>query len=328
MTGRSLPPCPLRSGYAGERLKALVRGPRRAWVARGVRASPASPMNAFKGPAALCVFEGRERRCGATATAGPGCPESQQRPDFCLAVCAKTHSRSLRSFSMLCNHAAQRSDFDRKDHLNLSAISEPDSLERLQMGDVDALARAILAGHGRQIEELFDVAGLEHPQIVVRPRAEQVPEGVLRSLYRYWQALRVDGACPAASAIDPLAMRFALGHVVLLDSLDGGADFRVRLYGTMIADRLGHDLTGQRLSQLKGLAIMPFFTATYRCAMLERCAVLTRHASPPDIPVAWWERLILPLADSAGDIIRLLVGMVGGPSRTAYPTGFLAPLAR
>ena len=195
------------------------------------------------------------------------------------------------------------------------------------MGNVDVLARAVIAGDCREIDSLFAGAGIEPPQVVVQPQVEQVTQGVLRSLYAYWLELRSDDECPAAAAVDPLAMRFALGQVMLVDVLDGGVDFRVRLFGTIIADRLGFDLTGRRMSDMDG-PIMPFFVTTYRCAMLQQCAIFTRHASPPDIPVAWWERLVLPLSDTSGAVSRLLVGKVGGPSRTPQLSGFMAPLCR
>lgn len=49
---------------------------------------------------------------------------------------------------------------------------------------------------------------------------------------------------PLASEIDALEMRPALGYGMLVEPVDGGADFRDRLYGSNLAAVSGFDMTG------------------------------------------------------------------------------------
>ncbi len=81
--------------------------------------------------------------------------------------------------------------------------------------------------------------------------ATQLGDPMLAQLMAYWRASRRAAAMPPAEAIDPFALRFALGHLVLLEPTQEGADFKVRLYGTQLASRVGYDLTGKLLSSIE-----------------------------------------------------------------------------
>jgi hypothetical protein len=102
---------------------------------------------------------------------------------------------------------------------------------------------------------------------------------------------------------------------MIVDPLDGGADFKYRLYGSSIAAVTGRDLTGCKVSD-SFPAFAAFTSAVYRNAMRDRRPVLTRHSPPKEIVVSRWERLILPYAGSDGGVVRFLVGAVALGMRT------------
>jgi hypothetical protein len=68
-------------------------------------------------------------------------------------------------------------------------------------------------------------------------------------LFRYWDAKRGTRDMPERRDIDPLEMRPWLGRVVLYDVVEEPPDFRYRLFGSEIAERLGRDLTGRLVSE-------------------------------------------------------------------------------
>ncbi len=73
---------------------------------------------------------------------------------------------------------------------------------------------------------------------------------MLDRLLHYWQETRQDRAMPPASAIDPFALRFALGNLVVTQPSQDSVEFQVRLYGSRLAYRNGYDLTGKCLRDI------------------------------------------------------------------------------
>ncbi|HWK44867.1 MAG TPA: PAS domain-containing protein [Stellaceae bacterium] len=154
------------------------------------------------------------------------------------------------------------------------------------------------------------------PFVVESPEPGDIQDPRLQALLRYWECRRGTADAPPIAAIDPVEFRFILGWLMIMEPLEGGRDFRYRLYGTCIADAFGRDLTGRNIGdsfpEVANLAI-----TVYRRVMERRCAVLTRHTPPESIPIERWERLALPFLDSKGDVTRLLVGAIAqGVRRT------------
>lgn len=77
----------------------------------------------------------------------------------------------------------------------------------------------------------------------VRPRVARVED--------WWRRIvETTGAPPSRTDLDLCALKAELPHLVLLDILDGGADFHYRLVGTKAADCFDRDVTGQRFSEV------------------------------------------------------------------------------
>lgn len=161
------------------------------------------------------------------------------------------------------------------------------------------------------VRSAFQQKGAGGPDIIWSPRAEQVNAAPLRTLLSYWSALpRVD-TLPLASEVDPLGMRSALGYVMLVDVVDGGRDFRYRLFGSAVAAVSGFDMTGRLLSEHAASAhILEFSLSLYRAAIRRREAVFSQYAPAGTLLTAHWQRINLPLIDSAGEIVRFLAGTV------------------
>ncbi len=182
-------------------------------------------------------------------------------------------------------------------------------------------ATSLAAGEYAAIEWYCTEQGMDVPKLIWSPAPENLEHNPLRFLMDYWQRLRQADGLPRATAIDPVEMRPALGNVMLLDVLDGGTDFRYRLYGSKIAERAGFDMTGKRVSDIgTSTAVATFFTYVYQAVLKRREPIYTEHRPPAAIRVTKWYRLILPLGDADGAINRLLVGNIPGDWRPSPAT--------
>jgi hypothetical protein len=72
----------------------------------------------------------------------------------------------------------------------------------------------------------------------------------LERLYRFWDAKRAGRIAPARRDLAMEELKPWLGHLLVLEVIDGGADFVYRVYGTAISAFFGNDLTGKRLSEV------------------------------------------------------------------------------
>lgn len=71
----------------------------------------------------------------------------------------------------------------------------------------------------------------------------------MRPPFAYWNAKRGARAMPARGDLDPLEMRLWLPQTMLFEPLDSG-DFRVRLVGTDVRERISVEMTGRLASEL------------------------------------------------------------------------------
>lgn len=180
------------------------------------------------------------------------------------------------------------------------------------------LARDLAAGDTKSAAALFLTNGGQPPRVVWDPGPDDVDLPPLAFLLRHWQALprHASSVFPHCRSIDPLEMRQALGQIALIDVVDGGADFLYRVYGTMIVERYGSDLTGRRVSQTDGGSYAAaFLVAVYRAVLVRRMPVFSVHFPSPRSSTAKWSRVVLPLVGDDGRIERFLAGIVAGPWR-------------
>lgn len=160
------------------------------------------------------------------------------------------------------------------------------------------------------------------------PVPEDFTDARLVRLLEYWRAAsaRAGDGLPPVSAIDPTQLRFIIGWLMVMEPIDGGADFKYRLYGTEIASVTRRELTGCKLSDS-----FPIFAAwaseRYRAVMAHKRPLLTRHSPQRFVAVDQWERLILPFVDASGAVTRLVVGaVITGKIKGAEDSGLPWPL--
>ena len=176
---------------------------------------------------------------------------------------------------------------------------------------VEAWTTAIADGRPDKIRSVFKTFGASGPEIVWSPGTDRLIAAPLRFLMRYWSDLAGANGLPSGRLVDPLAMRPALGHVCLLDVVGDGEDFRYRVYGTVVAELSGFDMTGKLISVFPATAfIVEFYVAAYAAVTQRREPLLTIHRPPATQHTSAWHRLVLPLVDDKGAVNRILLGVI------------------
>lgn len=112
---------------------------------------------------------------------------------------------------------------------------------------------------------------------------------------------------PDRAEFYPTQFRWMLGRMYLLDVLDGGADYRFRLFGEFWQTVYGVDLAGQNLSALEAEGKFSGLRQDY-----DKIVATHKPLFHPGT-VKWprgqsfrYQRLLLPFADSGADVVLVL----------------------
>ena len=128
-------------------------------------------------------------------------------------------------------------------------------------------------------------------------------------LFCYWRELRDGRIAPSRSEIDPVALRYILPRLLLVDVINQGADFYVRLAGTETAHRHGIDMTGTLISNHAILAHRNALLHSYRFSVQFQEPLFVCYSFQQfGIEFDSYKALYLPLSDDGYTINRLLVG--------------------
>ena len=140
-----------------------------------------------------------------------------------------------------------------------------------------------------------------------RLQARDIPDPRLRGLLDYWESRRGEREMPLRRDIDVLDLGPWLGNLMLIEVLEGGRDFRYRVYGSMLAQYYGRDLTGKTTDVVRPEA-RDLVRQEYRAVLVDRQPVLVlrdRQVKHRTMRVA---KLVLPLSSTGAALDMLLVG--------------------
>jgi len=188
----------------------------------------------------------------------------------------------------------------------------------------ESWTQALIDERLNDIAHAFAVDGTPPPLVHWNPGPPAMRSPQIRFVLEHWRALSQGAAAPPVVALDPGGLRPALGYLMLVEPLDGGADFRYRLYGSLIATVSGRDMTGKLVSQYPaGTHVVDFSLAGYRAVYRRKEPLYTfRRPARAEFTRAW-ERLVLPFLAAGGEVGRFLVANVpsddlGEAIRPAY----------
>lgn len=172
----------------------------------------------------------------------------------------------------------------------------------------EAWARALIDSRLDQIASVFRDDDTDPPVVVWNPDPASLRSAPIRFVLDHWTKLRCADKAPTVASLDALALRPALGYVMLVDPVGDILDFRYRLYGSLIAAVSGIDLTGKLVSQHHASPHVVDFSFASYLAVHHRPEPLYTFRRPARTEFTRaWERLVLPLLDERGSLGRFLV---------------------
>jgi len=128
--------------------------------------------------------------------------------------------------------------------------------------------------------------------------------------FAYWQSKLGGRSMPARKDIEPTEIPDLLANIVLVDVSHDPLDFRYRLIGTAIVERIAFDYTGKRFTDLdhQQPGSRVWDTAARLCS--ERAPLVSDIPYVgPDQWVRGYRDLYLPLSDD-GEQVNMIMGVV------------------
>gem|GEM_PF-4548811 len=177
---------------------------------------------------------------------------------------------------------------------------------------VDALTAELSEGLGRGtmdcVTRVFAERGLKSPLVLWSPSRQDISHPVLRHFARDCASIMDDcGRVPeqAFNTLDLTPHRAWLTDVVPV-----GEDFQYRHYGDEIAALFGRNMTGKFVSDFDGF-IRHFFAAMFRAVTARQQWALSIHEPPQNVFARAWNRMLVPLYDDNGQVVRIVGVNVG-----------------
>lgn len=128
--------------------------------------------------------------------------------------------------------------------------------------------------------------------------------------FAYWQSKLSGRSMPSRKDIEPTEIPELLANIVLVDVSHDPLDFRYRLIGTAIVERIAFDYTGKRFTDLdhQQPGSRVWDTAARLCS--ERAPLVSDIPYVgPDQWVRGYRDLYLPLSDD-GEQVNMIMGVV------------------
>jgi hypothetical protein len=143
--------------------------------------------------------------------------------------------------------------------------------------------------------------------VILDPKADEIPHPGLRELYRYWCDRRASPDLPGRGDIDPLDIPALLPNLMLIDVADNPPAMTYRLVGTALVTRMGRDATGLPLQEgdlgWDGAKVLCDYL--YVIGEARPCLRIQRSPDRAGRPGAC-QRLLLPLARDGRQVDMLL----------------------
>jgi hypothetical protein len=133
----------------------------------------------------------------------------------------------------------------------------------------------------------------------------------LQQLFDYWESKRGARTMPARADIDPLDLSFIIGNVILIDVIQGDPlQFRIRLHGTNLTERVGYELTGKMLDELPQVEFRELSRLSFTKVSSTGKPLQARRDRILDERPRRYETIILPLSGDDARVDMLLCGLI------------------
>ncbi|MCK6452283.1 MAG: PAS domain-containing protein [Alphaproteobacteria bacterium] len=139
--------------------------------------------------------------------------------------------------------------------------------------------------------------------------AGQISHPDLLRLLDYWLERCRDGRLPARRDIDPLALPYVIGHLILVDVERDPLRFRYRLIGSSLSLQFNLNLTGRLVDEHPDPTIRRLANEAYATVVTTARPLAYRRDAVINKRVRRYDVLILPLASDGQTVDKILVGM-------------------
>jgi hypothetical protein len=148
----------------------------------------------------------------------------------------------------------------------------------------------------------------------------RLPE-TLQALYDYCTSKRQPGALPRYADFDMAEIPDVLPHLVLLEPVGKGEDFRYLYTGAALFAAVGVDSTGRTVREcLAPGAYLDYLLGILREAFLERRPLFTESSfRGQSLSNRWTSRLVVPTQGTAGGVRMLVVAQIVGGEAASIP---------
>jgi hypothetical protein len=148
----------------------------------------------------------------------------------------------------------------------------------------------------------------------------RLPE-TLQALHDYFASKRSAGALPRYADFDMAEVPAVLPHLVLLEPVGKGEDFRYLYTGAALFAAVGVDSTGRTVREcLAPGAYLDYLLGIMREALTERRPLFSESSfRGSSLSSRWTSRLVVPTAGPDGGVRMLVVAQIVGGEIAAVP---------
>lgn len=145
--------------------------------------------------------------------------------------------------------------------------------------------------------------------------AEEMTSGLVLSFYRFWDSCRDGGPIPDRARFTPESLLPWIGHIQIVDVVDGGRDFFHRIVGTEIVAVVGRDLSRKYVSESDYKIGAEAMLARYRETTARAIPTFRKGAMIWALNSSWvaFESLTAPMGHG-GDEMAQLITVIDYPS--------------
>lgn len=140
--------------------------------------------------------------------------------------------------------------------------------------------------------------------------ARELVHPVLQRLYAYWLGKCAGRFAPSRVEIDPVDFPYAVGWAALIDVVDDGASFSVRVWGGKMKAFSRGEYTGQSNLQFLDADIGTKVLAGFRWVVANRKPAATLRDIETSMRHYRFESLVLPLSDDGETVTQLLTAAI------------------
>jgi len=155
---------------------------------------------------------------------------------------------------------------------------------------------------------MYQHARKNRTTVILDPAPEELTDRRIRLVYEYWLSLAGANGLAARQDFDPLAVRSALSHTMLVNVQPDG-HLSYRLMGTAIVEKIGRDSTGKSLQGCYVGDDWDEVAETYRQVIQTRRPVFytSLFRARDDHQQYRYQRLLCPMTQD-GSSVDLLLG--------------------